>query len=112
MPSGNIGYRLIMSATPSWLETTGAGQHRIRLIVPSDEQKSRRLARLFLFVIPAQAGIGTYRHPDEGRDPLCHRHNKSVTAWQWIPAFAGMTISLWVVRGCCRNFLSLSSQAR
>ena len=26
MPSGNIGYRLIMSATPLWLETTGAGR--------------------------------------------------------------------------------------
>ena len=50
MPVGNIGYRLIMSATPDLLETTGLGQYRIRLIVCL-VIKSRQMARFYFMRI-------------------------------------------------------------
>ena len=89
MPSGNIGYRLIMSATSLLLETTGVGQHRIRLIVPSGKTKSRQTARLF------------YCHSRAGGNLLprsVHMFDDIIgelPAAQWIPTFVGMTI--WLV---------------
>lgn len=47
MPSGNIGYRLIMSATPGWLETTAPGHVQNPAYRASDNKK-RAIGAFFI----------------------------------------------------------------
>lgn len=52
MPSGNIGYRLIMSATPLLLETTATGHVQNPAYRVSDNKNRAIGAFLFYITLP------------------------------------------------------------